>query len=81
MIKPKTLSECSHGLVDEAEALNAKLRFQDWSCWPQLFQNLGNFVYPALHVSFGGDTNKSVSPFYLESMPGDVKDATHRLNV
>ena len=29
MIKPKTLSECSHGLVDEAEALNAKLRFQD----------------------------------------------------
>ena len=30
----------------------------------------------ALPVSFGGDTKKSVGPFYLVSMPGEVKDPT-----
>ena len=35
-------------------------------------RNFGNSVYPALPVSFGGDT-KAVGPFYLVSMPGEVK--------
>ena len=38
-------------------------------------RNFGNSVYPALPVSFGGDT-KAVGPFYLVSMPGEVKDST-----
>ena len=42
-------------------------------------RNFVNSVYPALPVSFGGDTKKSlkaVGPFYLVSMPGEVKDPT-----
>ena len=38
-------------------------------------QNFSNSIYPALPVSFGGDT-KAVGPFYLVSMPGEVKDPT-----
>ena len=45
-------------------------------------RNFGNSIYPALPVSFGGDTKKrrslllseetlkTVGPFYLVSMPG-----------
>ena len=34
-------------------------------------RNIGNSIYPALLVSFGGDTSlKAVGPFYLVSMPG-----------
>ncbi len=39
-------------------------------------QNFGNPVYPALPVSFGGDNKKAVGPFYLVSMPVEVKDPT-----
>ena len=39
-----------------------------------LFQNLGNFVHLALPVSFG--RLKAGGPFYLVSMPGEVKDPT-----
>ena len=39
-------------------------------------RNFGNSVYPALPVSFGADT-KSRRPFYLVSMPGEVKCPTH----
>ena len=39
-------------------------------------RNFGNSGYPALPVSFGGDTKKAVGPFYLVSMPGEVKDPT-----
>ena len=40
--------------------------------------NLGNSVYPTLPVSFGGDTKlvKAVGPFYLVSMPKEVKYPT-----
>ena len=34
-------------------------------------RNFGNSVYPALPVSFGGDTKTAVGPFYLVSMPGE----------
>ena len=37
-------------------------------------RNFGNSVYPALPVSLGGDT--AVGPFYLVSMPREVKDPT-----
>ena len=40
----------------------------------------GNSVYPTLPVSFGGDT-KTIGPFYLVSMPGEVKDPTQGVNV
>ena len=40
-----------------------------------LLWNFGNSTYPALPVSFGVDT-KAVGPFYLVSMPGEVKDTT-----
>ena len=39
-------------------------------------RNFGNSVYPTLPVAFGGDT-KAVDPFYLVSMPGEVKYPTH----
>ena len=45
------------------------------------FQNLGNFVTPHLPVSFGRDTTTSGGPFYLVSMPGEVKDPTPGVNV
>ena len=38
-------------------------------------RNFGNSVYPIFSVSFGGD-NKTVGPFYLVSMPGEVKYPT-----
>ena len=41
-----------------------------------LLRNFGNFIYPALPVSFGGDTKKivkAVGPFYLVSMTEEVK--------
>ena len=38
-------------------------------------RNFGNSIYPALPVSFGGDTNSRGS-FYLVSMSGKVKDPT-----
>ena len=41
-------------------------------------RDFGNSVYPALPVSFGGDL-KAVGPFYLVSMPGEVKDHTSLL--
>ena len=44
-------------------------------CGQLRFGTFGNSVYPALSVSFGGDT-KAVGPFYLVSMPGEVKDPT-----
>ena len=37
------------------------------------FRNLGNFVHPALPVSFGKDI-KATGPFYLVSMPAEIKD-------
>ena len=39
-------------------------------------RNFGNSVYPALPVSFGGESHKAVSPFYLVPMPGEVKYPT-----
>ena len=42
--------------------------------------NFGNFLYPTLPVSFGKDT-KTVGPFYLVPMPGEVKDPTQGVNV
>ena len=38
-------------------------------------RTFGNSVYPTLSVSFG-ETLKAVGPFYLVSMPGQVKDPT-----
>ena len=38
-------------------------------------RNFGNSVYPSLPVSFG-ETLKAVGPFYLVSIPGEVKDPT-----
>ena len=40
-------------------------------------RKFGNSVYSTLPVPFGGDT---VAPFYLVSMPGEVK-ITHGVNV
>ena len=37
--------------------------------------NFGNFLYPTLPVSFGRGT-KAFVPFYLVSMPEEVKDHT-----
>ena len=49
---------------------------RNWGSRPPLpFQSLGNFVYPTLPASFGRD-NKAVGPFYLVSVPGEVKDPT-----
>ena len=41
-----------------------------------LLRNFGNSVYPTLPVSL-----KAVGPFYLVSMPGEVKDPTQGVNV
>ena len=39
------------------------------------FRRLGNFVHSTLPVSFRRDS-KTFSPFYLVSVPGEVKDLT-----
>ena len=39
---------------------------------PPLFRSLGNFVHPTLPVPFRIDS-RSFGPFYLVSMPGEVK--------
>ena len=50
--------------------------------WKTSLRNFGNSVYPALPVSFGGDTKsrRSLLYLYLVSMampgPGEVKDPT-----
>ena len=45
------------------------------------FRILGNFFTPHLPVSFGRDIKKAGGPFYLVSMPGEVKDPTQGVNV
>ena len=42
---------------------------------PPPFRRLGNFVHSTLPVSFGRDS-KTFSPFYVVSVPGEVKDPT-----
>ena len=42
------------------------------------FQNLGKFVHP---TCLSEETLKAVGPFYLVSMPGEVKDPTQGVNV
>ena len=37
-------------------------------------------TYPTLPVSFGGDLLKTFGPFYVVSMPGEVKDLTQEVN-
>ena len=37
---------------------------------------LGSFIHFTLPVSFGRETLKAVGPFYVVSMPGEVKDHT-----
>ena len=39
-----------------------------------LFQNLGNFVHPTFAQCLSEETLKAGGPFYLVSMPGEVKD-------
>ena len=39
------------------------------------FRNVGNSVYPACQC-LSDETVKAVGPFYLVSMPGEVKDPT-----
>ena len=39
-------------------------------------QNFGNSFYRVLPVSFGWDSKSRTGPFYLVSMPGEVKDPT-----
>ena len=43
------------------------------------FRNLGNFVHPTFACVFR--TPKAGGPFYLVSMPGEVKDPTPGVNV
>ena len=47
-------------------------RVERWAFGRRMFRSLGNFVHPTLHVSFGRDS-KAVGPFYLVSMPEEVK--------
>ena len=44
------------------------------------FRNLGNFVHPTF-VCLSEETLKAGGPFYLVSMPGEVKDPTQGVNV
>ena len=46
----------------------------------QLFRNLGNFVHPTFACVLE-ETLKAGGPFYLVSMPGEVKDPTQGVNV
>ena len=45
------------------------------------FRNLGNFVHPTFACIFSEETLKAGGPFYLVSMPGEVKDHTQGVNV
>ena len=49
--------------------------FPDQACVIIRCKNLALNIRNCLSVSFGGDT-KSRRPFYLVSMPGEVKDPT-----
>ena len=44
------------------------------------FQNLGKFVYPTC-LCLSDETLKAIGPFYLVSMPGEVKYPTQGKNV
>ena len=44
------------------------------------FQNLGNFIHPTFACVFQ-EKLKAGGPFYLVSMPGEVKDPTQGVNV
>ena len=45
------------------------------------FRNLGNFVHPYICLCLSEETLKAGGPFYLVSMPGEVKDHTQGVNV
>ena len=44
-------------------------------------QNFGNFVHSHFCQCLSEKTLKAVGPFYLVSMPGEVKDPTQRVNM
>ena len=47
------------------------------------FRNLGNFFHPTFACVFrkSEETLKAGGPFYLVSMPGEVKDPAQGVNV
>ena len=45
------------------------------------FRNLGNFVHPTICPCLSEESLKAGGPFYLVSMPGEVKDPTQGVNV
>ena len=44
------------------------------------FQNLGNFIHPTF-ACLCEETLKAGGPFYMVSMPAEVKDPTQGVNV
>ena len=63
--------ECSLGLSIEVMVVQSHLL---------LFRNLSSFIHPHICLCLSEET-KCSGPFYMVSMPGEIKDPTHGVKV
>ena len=57
------------------------VRFPDQACFIIRCKNLALNIRDCLSLCLSEETLKAVGPFYLVSMPGEVKDPTQGVNV
>ena len=54
----------------------ARVRFPDQARGIIMCENLARYIRDCVYLCLSDDTLKAVGPFYLVSMPGEVKDPT-----
>ena len=59
----------------------ARVRFPGWEARIIRCKNLALYIRDCESLCLSDETLKAVGPFYLVSMPGEVKDPTQGVNV
>ena len=59
----------------------ARVRFLDQAASIIRCKNLALYIRDCVSLCLSDETLKTVGPFYLVSMPGEVKDPTQGVNV
>ena len=59
----------------------ARVRFPDQAASIIRCKNLALYIRDCVSLCLSDETLKAVGPFYLVSMPGEVKDPTQGVNV
>ena len=73
--------DCSMGSGGRAVGRRTVNRGDGGSIPPTVVSKLRQFHSPHICLCLSEETLKARGPFYLVSMPGEVKDPTHGVNV